>query len=291
VLGNAAPARTVGDRRRALARNVWRRFKDSIDPVSDAAAALSYYLLFSLFPFLLFVAASIAYLPLETPAEQFLARARHLVPPQAMMLVEGRLRDLISRPRPHLLTLGLAGSFWSASRGVDVVRRALNLACGVKDSRPLWKTELVVWSMTIAGALLVLVATAALIVGGGAGAWIADRLGIRSAFLSALRWMRWPVLGVTFMTAAGLTYRFLPDVRQRFVLVAPGAVVGALVWVLMTWGFGQYVSAFGSYDVTYGSLGGILILLTWLYLSGFITLAGGQLNAAVAEGAQPHPRS
>jgi membrane protein len=261
----------------------WRRLgrKYSTDAVADSAAALSFYFLFSLFPFLLFVVALIAYLPLQTPGGQFLGRIRPLVPAQAMMLVESHLRDLISRPRPHLLTFGLLGSFWSASRGLDAARRALNIAHGVRESRPWWRTELVCWGATIGGALLVLVAASALIAGGGVGAWIAGRLGISSAFLSVMRWLRWPALGLTFMTAAGLAYRFLPDLEQRFVAIAPGAALGALAWVLATWGFGQYVAAFGNYDVTYGSLGGVMILLTWLYLSGLIAVAGGELNAVL----------
>jgi membrane protein len=269
----------------------WRRLlrKYSTDAVANSAAALSYYFLFSLFPFLLFVVALIAYLPLQTPGGQFLGRIRPLVPAQVMVLVEGHLQNLISRPRPHLLTFGLVGSFWSASRGADAIRRALNLAHGVTESRPWWKTKLVCWGVTIAGALLVLVAASALIAGGGVGVWIASRLGIRSAFLSVMHWLRWPVLGVTFMTAAGLAYRFLPDVEQRIAGVAPGAAVGALAWVLATWGFGQYVAAFGSYDVTYGSLGGLMILLTWLYLSGFVAVAGGELNAALQ--ARPKARN
>jgi membrane protein len=260
-----------------LFRLLYRKY--SADAVADAAAGLSYYFLFSLFPFLLFVVALIAYLPLETPVEQFLERVRPLMPAQAMVFVDAHLRDLISRPRPHLLTLGLLASFWSASRGVDSVRRALNLAYGVRESRPAWKTEVVAWGMTLAGAVLVLVAVTALIGGGRVGVWIAGKLGIRSAFVSAMHWLRWPVLGVTFMTAAGLAYRFVPNVKRGFVFIAPGAVLGALTWVLATWGFGEYVAAFGNYDVTYGSLGGVMILLTWLYLSGFITLAGGELNA------------
>jgi len=134
---------------------------------------------------------------------------------------------------------------------------------------------------TIAGALLLLVAASALIAGGGVGPWIAGKLGIRSGFVSVMHWLRWPVLGATFMTATGLAYRFLPDVEQRLRFIAPGAVAGALAWVLATWGFGKYVAAFGDYDVTYGSLGGVVILLTWLYLSGFITVAGGELNAII----------
>ncbi len=262
-----------------LGKRLFQRY--STHAVTSSAAAVSYYFLFSFFPFLLFVTALIAYVPLATPAEHFLDRVRPVMPAQAMVLLDTHLRDLISRERPHLLTLGLLGGFWSASRGADAVRHALNLAHGVQESRPLWKTELLVWGTTIAGALLLLVAASALIAGGGVGPWIAGKLGIRSGFVSVMHWLRWPVLGATFMTATGLAYRFLPDVEQRLRFIAPGAVAGALAWVLATWGFGKYVAAFGDYDVTYGSLGGVVILLTWLYLSGFITVAGGELNAII----------
>jgi membrane protein len=264
-----------------LGKRLFQRY--STHAVTSSAAAVSYYFLFSFFPFLLFVTALIAYLPLATPAEHFLDRVRPVMPAQAMVLLDTHLRDLISRERPHLLTLGLLGGFWSASRGADAVRHALNLAHGVQESRPLWKTEILVWGATIAGALLVLVAASALIAGGGVGPWIAGKLGIRSGFLSVMRRLRWPVLGATFMTATGLAYRFLPDVRRRLRFIAPGAVAGALAWVLATWGFGKYVAAFGDYDVTYGSLGGVVILLTWLYLSAFITVAGGELNVVIEQ--------
>jgi len=257
------------------------RRKHSDDAVSGSAAAVSYYFLFSFFPFLVFVTALIAYLPLETPVVHFLDRVRPALPAQVMLILDTHLKDLISRERPHLLTLGLLGSFWSASRGVDVVRHALNLTYGVKESRPLWKTELLCWATTIAGALLVLVAASALLAGGGVGTWVAGKLGIRAAFLSVMHWLRWPVLGLSFMAATGLGYGVLPNVKQRFRLVVPGAVLGAVAWVLTTWLFGLYVATFGHYDVTYGSLGGLVILLTWLYLSGFIALAGGELNVIV----------
>ena len=262
-----------------LCKRVWR--KHSEDAISGSAAAVSYYFLFSFFPFLVFVTALIAYLPLETPVAHFLDRVRPALPAQVMIILDTHLKALITRERPHLLTLGLLGSFWSASRGIDVVRHALNLTYGVKESRPLWKTELLCWGTTVAGALLVLVAASAVVAGGGVGAWIAGKLGIRAAFLSVMHWLRWPVLGLTFMGAAGLAYGVLPDIKQRLRLVVPGAVLGAVAWVLATWLFGLYVAAFGRYDVTYGSLGGLVILLTWLYLSGFIVLAGGELNVIV----------
>jgi membrane protein len=256
--------------------------KCSSDAVSASAAAVSYYFLFSLFPLLLFVVAMLAYLPLEMPVRQLLDQLRPMVPAQAMVVVDAHVSDLISRARPHLLTLGLLGSFWSASRAVEVVREALNRANQVKESRPLWRTELVAWGVTVAGALLVVLGAVALIAGGGVGRWIAGLLGIHSRSLAVMHWLRWPLLGVIFMATSGLAYRVLPDVKHRFRSIAPGAAVGALAWMLATWAFGQYVASFGDYDVTYGSLGGVMILLTWLFISGFIAVAGGELNAVLA---------
>lgn len=264
----------------ALCKRLYQKY--SLDAVATSAAALSYYFVFSLFPFLLFVVALIAYLPLKTPEGEFVARLRPLVPKPAMSLVEAQLRDLITHERPHLLTVGLLGSFWSASRGVNALRRALNLAHAVKESRPLWKRELACWGVTLSGALLLVVAAAALIAGGRLGLAIDGKLGLGTRLASAMRWLRWPILGLTFMTATGLAYRFLPAVKVRFRFIAPGAALSGFSWVLMTWLLGEYFAAFGRYHLAYGTLGGLMIVLTWLHLSGVTTLAGGELNAGLA---------
>jgi len=272
------------------------------DAVSDTSAQLSYYLLFSLFPFLYFMAALIAYLPLQTPFEQLMARMRPVVPRDAMALIDAHLRALVSQPRPRVLTLALVGSIWSASRGVDAVRRALNLAYDVTESRAWWKTQVAAVGMTFAGALLVLVAVALLVAGGQGGFWLAGKLGIETYYVLVMRWLRWPLTAMMIMTVAALAYYFLPDVKQEFKFITPGSVLGTLLWLLTTWGFGQYVSSFADYNVTYGSLGGVIVLLGWLYLSGFIFLMGGEVNAilehaaatgkaagARAEGEKPAP--
>lgn len=255
--------------------------KCATDAVADNAAAIGYYLLFSLFPLLLFILTLCAYLPLTAPLEQLLQRAHPVVPAQAMALVENTLRGLVSQQRPQLLTFGLLLSLWSASRAVDAVRRGLNLAHGVEESRSRLKTEILVWGLTVAGVLLAAVAMSLLIAGSGLGVRIAGALGLRSAFLSIIPWLRWPALGIIFALTACLAYGFLPDVKLHFRLVAPGAAAGALTWSLATWGFGYYASGFGDYDVTYGSLGGFMILLTWLFLSALMILVGGELNAAL----------
>jgi membrane protein len=273
------------------------------DAVADTAAQLSYYLLFSLFPFLFFVAALTAYLPLGGPMEQLLSRVRPMVPREAMELIDTHLRSLVSQARPRLLTFALIGSIWSASRGVDAVRRALNLAYDVTESRAWWKTQLASLGMTVAGAFLVLAAVALLIAGGQVGFWLAGKLDVQTYYVWTMRWLRWPLTATMIMTVAALAYYYLPDVKQSFKFITPGSVVGTLLWLLTTWGFGQYVSRFGEYNVTYGSLGGVVVLLTWLYLSGFIFLIGGEVNAilehaavtgkaagARAEGETPAPR-
>jgi membrane protein len=247
--------------------------------VADTAAQLSYYFLYSLFPFLFFLAALTAYLPLRAPMDQLLDRLRPIVPGQAMELIDTHLHSLISETRPRLLTLALVVSIWSASRAVDAVRRALNLAYDVKETRPFWKTDLASIGITLAGATLVLGSVAILIAGGDIGFRIAAKIGVQSEFLWIMHWLRWPVTALMIMTVAALAYYFLPDVEQCFKFLSPGAVVATMAWLLATWGFGAYVSSFSSYNVTYGSLGGVMVLLTWLYISSFIFLMGGELNA------------
>jgi membrane protein len=260
-----------------LCKRLYREYEN--DAVSDTAAQLSYYFLYALFPFLFFLATLTAYLPLRAPLDQLLARIRPIVPGQAMELVDTHLHALVSQARPRLLTFALLVSIWSASRGVDAVRRALNLAYDVKESRPFWKTDLVSIVMTLAGALLTLLAVAVLVAGGDVGFWAAAKLGVQSEFLWVMRWLRWPVTAFMVMTVAALTYYLLPDVEQEFKFITPGSVVGTLAWMVATWAFGRYVAAFGSYNVTYGSLGSVIVLLTWLYISGFIFLVGGEINA------------
>src|SRR3954470_3287368 len=205
------------------------------DAVSDTAAQLSYYFLYALFPFLFFLVALTAYLPLRNPMEQMLDRLRPIVPAAAMGLIDEHLRALISQPRPRLLTFALLVSIWSASRGVDAVRRALNLAYDVKESRPFWRTDLASIVMTLAGALLTLLAVAVLVAGGDVGFWAAAKLGVQSEFLWVMRWLRWPVTAFMVMTVAALTYYLLPDVEQEFKFITPGSVVGTLAWMVATW--------------------------------------------------------
>jgi membrane protein len=254
------------------------------DNVSDSAAILSYYFVFSLFPFLVFLATMTAYIPgVKSSVGTMLDRARSILPAQAMVIIDQHVRGLINEPRPKLLTIGLIVTLYSASRGVDAVRKALNLAYDVKESRPLWKTEAIAFGMTIGGALLVLLGVTALVAGGDLGLWLAQRLDFAKEYVFIWRWARWPVTAGVIMLCAAIGYYLLPDVEQEFRFITPGSIFGTLVWLAATWGFNQYASHFGSYNVTYGSIGGVIVLMTWLYLSGFVFLMGGEINAILED--------
>ena len=266
-------------------KRLYRRYEEH--GIADSAASLGYYFVFALFPFLFFLATLTAFIPhVRASLDTLLERARPFMPKAAMGIIEPHLRVLVARSKPHLLTLGLAVALYSASRGVNSVRIALNRAYDVKESRPLWKTELLAFGLTVGGGLLVLVGIAALVAGGSAGLWAARHLAIADQYVIVLSWIRWPLTTLVIMLTAALSYYLLPDVEQKFKFITSGSVVGTLVWFLASWSFGVYVSNFGSYDVTYGSIGGVIVLLTWFYITGFLLLMGGEMNA-ILEVASP----
>jgi membrane protein len=185
----------------------------------------------------------------------------------------------VNQPRPKLLTVGLAVALWSASRGVDALRKALNLAYDVTESRPFWKTQAVAMLMTVVGTLLIPVSFTVFLLGGRLGGWIAGRLQLVDLFHAVWSWLRWPFTASLVMLMLALCYYVLPDVKQRFKYITPGSVLGTVLWLASTWGFTQYVEHFGKYNVTYGSIGGVVVLMLWLYLTGLIFILGGELNA------------
>jgi len=266
-----------------FAKMLYRRWSDNA--ISDRAAQLAYYFMFALFPFLFFLVTLTAYLPLQSAAQDLLARLDTFMPEQAMGIVRGQFEKLLTVQRPRLLTLSLVLAIWSASRGVDAIRTSLNLAYDVKESRPFWKTQGMAIAITVLGAVLVLVSVTGIALGGKAGEWLADRAGVTRYYALVWAWSRWPVTMLLIMFVAALLYYFLPDVEQQWRFITPGSFTGTALWLVVTWGFTQYAEHFGKYDATYGSIGGVIVLLTWLYLTGLIFVLGGEINAILEHAA------
>lgn len=274
---------------RELARRFWVELKE--DAVTECAAQLAFYFLFALFPFLFFLVTLAAYLPFAPEAlEAMVSRLGSLMPAEARQLVQGHLEALVIDSEPRLITLSLLVTLWTASRGMDAFRRALNLAYDVPEYRPFWKTQGLAILMTVAGSLLIPIAFALFLLGGRLGEWIAGRLHLLNAYHTVWSWLRWPLTAALVMLVLALCYWRLPAVRHRYKFLSPGAVLAGLLWLLTTWGFTQYVEHFGRFNVTHGSIGGVVVLMLWLYLTGLIFILGGEVNAvlehAEAEAAQ-----
>ncbi len=247
----------------------------------DIAAELAYYFLFAIFPLLFCLVAITAYLPLGDAVNDLLSRLAMIMPKEAMGIIQGQLTGLLNNPHPKLLSLGLIIALWSASRGIDSLRNGLNFAYDVKETRPWWRVQLMALGMTVAGSLLLLVAFSLIILGGKLGFFIADHIGMGRVFMFSWSWLRWPISALVIMLMLALCYYFLPSAKQEFKFITPGAVLATLLWIGSTWGFTVYAEHFGNYNAMYGSIGGVVVLMTWLYLSGLIFLLGGEMNAII----------
>lgn len=280
---------------REFFRRLWVEIQE--DAVTECAAQLAFYFLFALFPFLFFVVTLVAHLPVapDTVASM-VERLGPLMPADALGLMRSHLRVIAQESQPRFITVGFLLAFWSSSRGVDAFRRALNLAYDVPEYRPLWMTQGLALLMTVAGSLLVPLVFALFLLGGRVGEWIAEHLHVLNAYHVAWTWLRWPFVAGIVMLVLALCYWRLPAVRHRYSFFSPGALLASVLWLLTTWVFTQYVEHFGRYNVTYGSIGGVIVLLLWLYLTGLIFILGGEVNAileqaeaeaALAEGRPP----
>ena len=258
-------------------KKLFRRFQDNA--ATDRAAQLSYYFLFALFPFLAFVVTLAAYLPVQGAVGDVLARLEPIMPDEALGIVRGQLTALTTTQKPHLLTFSIALALWSASRGVDALRTSLNLSYDVKESRPWWRTQGTALVITLVTSALMLVSVTALALGGKASAWLAARLHVDRVWGEVWDYARWPITAGGVMLVIALLYYFLPDVKQRFRYITPGSIFGTALWLLASWAFTVYAENFGSYDRTYGSIGGVVVLMTWLYITGLIFILGGEVNA------------
>lgn len=261
-------------------KELWNRFFEN--DALGIAAQLAYYLLFSIFPLFVFLVALVPLLARVLPIKDAVLGAfdnlSTIMPKDALAPIRHQFTELVDKTRPNLISFGLIVALWSASRATDAFRAALNRAYQLKESRSFVKQQGIAILLTILLALFVVGGFSAIIVGGKLSEWISQHTGIPRALFS---WLRWPVSTLFVMVSIGLCYRILPDRKLTLRQIAPGAVMSTGLWILFAWLFTKYAEHFGDYNVTYGSIGSVIVLMTWLYLSGLIFLLGGEINATL----------
>jgi membrane protein len=281
----------VGHLLKQVGKAIWA------DNILTIAAAVAYNFFFSLFPLLLFAAPLLALVGNKQQLFNWiLDRLASSVPPAAYTVLAGVARDVVFAPNaPGLVSIGALLTAYSASNIFGSLMGALNIAYHVKnDRRAWWKQRLIQLGMVIvAGGLL---AIAAAVMMGGPN--IVDVIA-RVTHLNAIAKWGWMIvqypLAFAFLVAAfWLIYYILPDFPQHKKQILVGAVIAAALWVIATTLFRLYVIHFTTFNKAYGTIGAVLLLLSWMYYSMVVVLAGGELNAEIAKGTgevAPQPKS
>jgi len=262
-------------------RSLGRSIKNfSADDMMVYAAALSYQLFFSLFPFVIFLLALLGVLNLTSFFDWLLKQSQTVLPGQASGMMQNIIEQIRGQAAGGALSLGAVLALWSASAAVRMAMHALNVAYKVED-RAAWKKFPLSLIYTALLAVLLIAAAVLMLIGPQLATWVAQQVGMDPVFATVWVWARIPVAIVLLMLVAALVYYLFPNTDQPFRFVTPGAVLAVIVWVLVSLGFSWYVSNFASYNATYGALAAVIVLLFYFFISSAILLFGAELNSEV----------
>jgi membrane protein len=261
------------------------------DDLSGAAGELAYRFFLALFPFFIFLAALGGFvanlLNVSNPTNEVMELMGDSLPSDAASVLRGELESVVNSPSATLLSIGIVAAIWSASSGVSTIVKGMNRIYEVKETRPLWRRYAMNVGLTVLGGLFVLGSITLLLVGQVAGTEVAAELGLADESATAVSLARWPIIILMLIIATAFLYWAAPNVKLPFRWITPGAVIFIIGWLIGSFLFGLYVSNFGSYNATYGTLGGIVVLLIWLYLTSFLLMLGAEINAVLAQEEAP----
>lgn len=252
---------------------LWKRVMR--DDIFGLAAQISYYILLSLFPLLLFLFNLLPYLPIKE--EDILWIVRDFAPEGSIELIEANIHEL-TKKNIELLSFGIIASIWSASNGINAIVRAFNKAYEVKESRSFLIARGMSILFTFAMLFIIIIALLLPVFGKIIGGYVFAKLGI-SHFLEIWNTLRWLVSSIILFIVFTAIYWIAPNKKLNCLSIIPGAIFATVGWALSSLAFSYYVSNFGNYSATYGSIGTVIVLLIWIYLTGVIIIIGGEVNA------------
>ncbi len=268
----------------AVLKRTFNSFNE--DNLLSRAAELGYYFLFALFPTLISASAIVG---LVVRNGQFYLKLLNylslVVPPDAFKLVLETFNQTSSHASGGKLIFGLAAALWSASVGFSAIQDTLNIVYKVRETRPYWKVKGAAILVTVLLSALVVLILGSMFTGSFVAHWLYVHIGQRQLALAAdgiVRLIAWTVAALLCVLLFAVIYYFAPDVKNKhWRWFTPGAAVGIAGWVLASVILRVYLHYFNSYTVTYGSLGAVIILLTWFYITGLMLLTGAEMNSEI----------
>jgi len=269
-----------------LGQQVWKDIGE--DEVSVRSAALAYYFVLAVFPAMLFLLSLLGFFASAGShlQETLFTTLGRVLPGSASELIHKTLDEVTRSSGAGKAIFGILGALWSASAGVSAIIQCLDIAYNVKEDRPFWKQKAVAIGLTLALAVLVIGALVLMLYGGGAADWLGSHVGLGHTFVVMWKIVQWPLVLAFMFVAFTVTYYFAPNLKEpEWHWITPGSALGLLLWIVASFGFKLYLSFFNSYSKTYGSVGAVIILLLWLYITGFAILVGGEVNSAIGHAA------
>ena len=274
-------AKVVADvdryKKKTLLKHLYEKIKD--DEITGLAAQLAYYFLLSIFPLLIFTITLLPYFPVTT--NDIINMLSAYVPDESVNLLESSLVTVMENRNGGLLSFGILATIWSASNGINAIIRALNHAYDVEESRSFIVSRSLALVLTVAMIIVVVVSLLLPIFGKMILGLIFDILGFEPSYLYTL--LRWTISIAITTFVFTMLYWLGPDKKIPLKSAWPGALFASVGWALSSLAFSFYVNSVANYSATYGSLGGLIVLMLWFYISGLVIIVGGEINAVLAK--------
>jgi membrane protein len=251
--------------------------------VPGLGAEMAYRFLFAVFPFGLFVAAFIAFLAplfgIDNATDRLLAGLGDNLPAEVAGAIRPELQQVIETTRPGLLSIGAIGALWAATGGTLALIKGMNRAYGIEESRSLITKYLVAIGLTLLAAVGVIASFVTIVGGALLTQELASELGLGAAAWQAIQLLRWPAVFIALVVAVAVLYRHAPNAVAPWRWLALGAAVFTIGWLVATFLLGLYVANIANYGATYGSLGGVIVLMLWFYVTSILLVVGGEVAA------------
>lgn len=254
------------------------RYQD--DEVGALGAQMTYYLILAFFPFLIFLMTIVSYT--SVTASDILSNFSNIVARDTFTVIQSFIEGVLESKNTTLLSFGMVGTLWAASAGVMAIIKALNKAYDEAEDRPFWKVRGISLLFTLAMGIVFLLAFVLLIFGQGISEHVFRWLQFPDNFDMLWNLFKFFIPLITMFIVFIFLYQITPNRRLKLKEVVPGALFSTLGWIAISALFAFYVNHWGNYTKTYGSIGGVIILLIWLYISSIIILLGGEINATLA---------
>lgn len=257
-------------------RDFYREISD--DNVFNGAAALGFYWTLAIFPAIILLMTVIPYLPIDRVDDAIMDLLGQALPGEAYDMVAEVVDQVTSERRGGLLSFSLLATLWAASTGMYAIMQQLNITYGVKEARSVVRGYATALALIVLFGVLVIGAFSLIVLGGIMQDWIGNRFGFTDVLLTFFGVFRWVVIVLALLLGVAMIYRYGPNVEQKFKFITPGSVFSVSLLIVASLGFAFYTNNFVNYDVIYGSIGAVIILMLWLYITGLVILVGSEIN-------------